>query len=382
MKHATLNNINIPTVNIDECYNLTKIYLELQKPVFIHGPIGLGKSSLVQQLGCELFRNVIDLRLSQLDVTDLRGIPFYNTDTKQMNWSLPSFLPTDVNDNSILFLDEFNCANSAIQTAAYQLILDRKIGDYELPKGVSIIAAGNRDKDYGIIFKIAAPLLNRFMHLHVDYDINIWLKWAKENKIHESVITYLTNHPNDLSLKEWQSHLKAFPTPRSWEVVSQIVTLAEKQNNTEYLLTLISGAVGIEVGQKFINSYKTAVVIDWANIVAFNCKTSIDKDLLIANCSLSKTNAPLSEFLDHIDNCINHILALKTTLTINKWWQAVDSSFSFYQTILQRKSQASGKPLATDILHAFVTKISKEHKIKIDFSKVPTINQFLEKHLN
>ena len=134
--------------------------LKKQRPVMLWGAPGIGKSDVIQLIGDEEGRSVIDLRLLLMEPTDLRGIPFYNKEKNCMDWAPPVDLPTDPKDTSILFLDEINAAPPAVQAAAYQLILNRRIGNYVLPKGVSIVAAGNRETDRGVTYRMPSPLAN------------------------------------------------------------------------------------------------------------------------------------------------------------------------------------------------------------------------------
>ena len=125
--------------------------IKAKQPVMLHGSPGVGKSQVVKQVADKLGIEMIDLRLSQLDPVDLRGVPSVDkikvgkTEVGKTNWNVPSFLPTE--GNGILFLDEINSAAQATQAAAYQLVLDRKLGDYELPSGWAMVAAGNRSTD-------------------------------------------------------------------------------------------------------------------------------------------------------------------------------------------------------------------------------------------
>ena len=128
--------------------------IDQKLPVFIWGAPGIGKSSIVKQIAKQRELEFIDLRLSLLDPTDLKGIPFFNSETKEGIWAKPSFLPSKQDSKGILFLDEINTAPPAVQASAYQLILDRKVGEYELPEGWSIVAAGNRENDRGVVYKM------------------------------------------------------------------------------------------------------------------------------------------------------------------------------------------------------------------------------------
>jgi len=118
--------------------------IKLQRPCMVWGAPGIGKSDVVKQIGEESSREVIDIRLPLWEPTDIKGIPFYNSKSNLMEWAPPIELPSDPKSTAILFLDEINAAPPAVQAAAYQLILNRQVGAYKLPDGVSIVAAGNR----------------------------------------------------------------------------------------------------------------------------------------------------------------------------------------------------------------------------------------------
>ena len=198
--------------------NITKVVNKLivQKlPVFIWGAPGIGKSSIVRSIAKEQGLEFLDLRLSLLDPTDLKGIPFFNSDTNEGVWAKPSFLPSNTSPKGILFLDEINTAPPAVQASAYQLILDRKEGEYELPDGWSIVAAGNRETDRGVVYKMPPPLANRFVHFEMGVDFDDWKTWAYSVKIEASIIAYLAYDKSMLFTFDATSNEKSFATPRS-----------------------------------------------------------------------------------------------------------------------------------------------------------------------
>lgn len=218
-------------------------------PIFLWGPPGIGKSSIVAQIAKEEEIECIDLRLSLLDPTDLRGIPFFNTNDNSAVWAPASFLPDGSKEKGILFLDELNTAAPMVQASAYQLILDRKIGEYTLPEGWSIVAAGNRESDKGVVFRMAAPLANRFVHLEMEVDANEWKKWAIKANIDSSIIAFISYRPDALFAFNTQKDEKAFATPRTWEYVNEI--LASKPDE-DLLLTMIKGSIGEELAASFL----------------------------------------------------------------------------------------------------------------------------------
>lgn len=231
-----------------------KALIEEKIPVFIWGNPGVGKSSIVKQIAQENKMEFIDLRLSLLDPTDLRGIPFFESETKSAVWAKPEFLPnTNSKEYGILFLDEINSAPPTIQAAAYQLILDRKIGEYTLPKNFSIVAAGNYETDRGVTYRMPTPLANRFVHLDFDLDFDEWKHWAYSSSIDNRVISFLSYKPQNLFTFDAKSNKKSFATPRSWSFVNDILN---SKIEFSLLKDVIAGAVGIESADEFLNFCK------------------------------------------------------------------------------------------------------------------------------
>jgi len=175
---------------------------------------------------------------------------FLNADAGKMVWAPPAELPTDPESTAIIFLDELNSAPPGVQAAAYQLVLNRRVGTYELPKGVDIVAAGNRDGDKGVTFRMPSPLANRFIHLEAKVDFDDYQEWATANKIHPDVVGYVSFAKQDLYDFDPKSPSKAFATPRSWSFVSDLLNDDDVDNET--LHNLIAGAIGDGLGVKFM----------------------------------------------------------------------------------------------------------------------------------
>ena len=222
----------------------------INRPLFLWGPPGIGKSDIIKQIAEDTGREVVDVRLSLWEPTDIKGIPFFNPKTSKMEWAPPIELPEDPNSTAILFLDELTSAAPATQAAAYQLVLNRRIGTYKLPDGVSIVAAGNRDSDKGVTYRMPSPLANRFMHLELKSNHADWEQWAIKNQIHEQVIGYLAYSKQDLYDFDPRSATRAFATPRSWTYVSDL--LKDKQTSESTLTDLIAGSVGDGIVGKFM----------------------------------------------------------------------------------------------------------------------------------
>ncbi len=186
-------------------------------PVMLWGPPGVGKSQIILQIGERHDLPVIDIRLSQMEPSDLRGIPFKLND--KVEWAVPSMLPDAKlhGEAGILFLDEINSAAPSVSAAAYQLILDRRLGNYQVPQGWAIFAAGNRQGDRGVTYAMPAPLANRFSHYQIDLNLDDWVVWAYRNGIDERIIGFLRFRPELLFDFDPAHNPVAFPSPRSWE---------------------------------------------------------------------------------------------------------------------------------------------------------------------
>jgi len=230
--------------------------IKKRRPVFLWGPPGIGKSDIVKQIGEDAGREVIDVRLALWEPTDIKGIPYYNADQGKMVWAPPAELPTDPESTAIIFLDELNSAPPAVQAAAYQLILNRRVGTYELPKGVDVVAAGNREGDRGVTYRMPAPLANRFIHLEAKVDFDDFQEWAVMNAVHPEVLGYVGFAKQDLYDFDPKSPSKAFATPRSWVFVSDL--LKEEDCDSDTLHNLVAGAVGDGLAVKFMAHRKIA----------------------------------------------------------------------------------------------------------------------------
>ncbi len=234
-----------------------------KRPLFLWGPPGIGKSELVENIATEMNGYMIDLRLAQMEPTDLRGIPFYNKDLNKMDWAAPVDLPDEELASQypivILFLDEMNSAAPSVQAAAYQLTLNRRIGKYRLPDNVVIVAAGNRDSDKGVTYRMPTPLANRFIHQEMKVDFNSWQEWAVLNRIHKDVVGYLSFAKGDLYDFDAKSASRSFATPRSWTFVSQLL---DDEEDDDTLMNLIAGTVGEGLAMKFMAHRKVVAVVE------------------------------------------------------------------------------------------------------------------------
>ena len=233
---------------------------KVKRPIFLWGPPGIGKSELVEGITEDLGGIMYDLRLGQMEPTDIRGIPYFNKENGKMDWAPPIDLPDAETAAQypvvVLFLDEMNSAPASVQSAAYQLILNRRIGKYVLPDNVVIVAAGNRESDKGVTFRMPTPLANRFLHQEMKVDFASWQEWAVQHNEHKDVVGYLSFAKQDLYDFDAKSSSRAFATPRSWHFVSQL--LEDESLDDDTAMNLIAGTVGEGLAVKFMAHRKIA----------------------------------------------------------------------------------------------------------------------------
>ena len=223
--------------------------------VFLWGAPGVGKSDLIRAVAADGDYELRDVRLSLMDPIDLKGFPTIDMVKKQMHWLPANFLPKKGKgkQKGILFLDEMNAAPQSVQAAAYQLVLDRKLGDYELPDGWGIVAAGNRAGDRAVVHTMPSALANRFVHIDYDVSNDDWNVWAMESDVHVDIRSYMRAFPGNLHNHDTASNLRAFPTPRSWSFVNRIY---RKGYSADSEYELIKGTIGEGAAAGFLAHVK------------------------------------------------------------------------------------------------------------------------------
>jgi hypothetical protein len=327
------------------------------RSIFLWGPPGVSKSAVSQQFATKNKVAFIDIRLSQMDPTDLRGIPYpiNENNVSGVRWSAPLALPRDLDISTVLEtkfaetqtmkfslvnpkgsngihyvqepifeiksltpnttaeliesgpdyctvalyatdndgvvsknlsagavrvnvtgkakavvgLEEFNSAPPSVQAAAYQLILDKRLGEYIVPEGCYLMAMGNRDTDRGVTFKMGSAISNRFVHIEMEHSFIDWQNWAVANYVHPHVVGFLSAFTEKLFQFDPASASRGFPTPRSWEFVSDILNSNEFKGKDDFgiLQGLVTGAIGDAVGMEFIAFREIAVDLPDADLI-------------------------------------------------------------------------------------------------------------------
>lgn len=259
------NVYNIPSVTAGNVIEqLTELYCTAYEAgmipaipsVCLWGPMGVGKSTAVQTIAGRLSEQtgqtvtVTDIRLLNFSPVDLRGIPAADARREFTVWLKPKIFDLDEDKLQILFLDEISSAPQSMQAAAYQIALDRRIGEFRLPENCIVICAGNRTTDRSVAFRMPKALANRLMHFGVNADFDSWYVWAVQNGVDARVIGYLSFDNSRLCVDAGVDEL-AFPTPRSWEFVSRLLKTTGK--GPDELHELLAGCVGVSTALEFEN---------------------------------------------------------------------------------------------------------------------------------
>lgn len=375
--------------------------------MFVWGPPGISKSATAKQVANRMGRAFIDVRLSQIDPTDLRGIPYPTADGEGVRWSAPIVLPRNLDvekvieieavstkvhftnlrgankiyyvtdpkisakalnkdhtvkiteegpdsfyvtlfDKSgaevagklqytvtgdakaILGLEEFNSAPPSVQAAAYQLVLDRALGEYEVPDGVVIIGMGNRDQDKGVTFKMPTPIMNRFVHLEMRPDFDDWQKWALDSMVNPEVVGYLSAFKNELFDFEPGSAARGFPTPRSWTFVSDILN-AEDDMPEMVAMGLFTGAVGDASGLKFLEFRKIAQDLPHAEHILNGSLKKMPKKVDVS-LAYALTTTLCYELKERHAKVLRLGAAWQSSADRKRWLQEADNVLEFMMT--------------------------------------------------
>ena len=334
---------------------------KVKRPLFIWGPPGIGKSEVVADVTKELGGHMIDLRMAQMEPTDIRGIPYFNKDLNKMDWAAPVDLPDAELASKypivVLFLDEMNSASPAVQAAGYQLILNRRVGKYVLPDNVVIVAAGNRDSDKGVTYRMPMPLANRFLHLEMRADFTSWQTWAVNKGIHKDVVGYLSFAKQDLNEFDSKSSSRAFATPRSWCFVSDLLN-DDDDTDPDTILNLISGAVGDGLAIKFAAHRKfSGKMPNPMDILSGKVKDLAVKEI---SAMYALTIAMCYELKDAIEN---------RKISSKDFHVMADNFFNYIMDNFETELVVLGAKIAL-----------KTYKLPIEPSQLKNFNQFHKKY--
>ncbi len=284
---------------------------EQRVPTFLWGAPGIGKSSIVKQIAKEKGIGFIDLRLALMDPTDLKGIPFYDKESHSALWAPPAFLPRE--GEGILFLDELNSAAPSVQASAYQLILDRAVGEYRLPDGWAIVAAGNREGDRGVTYRMPAPLANRFVHFEMEVSVDDWRDWAYIKELDNRIIAYISSKHEHLFTFDAKSESKSFATPRSWEYVDSIL---QSEVSASSILEVLSGALGREVAVSFLSFIKVMDRLPDIDAILEGSSQEYSEEIDVLYALASALVSGVLQKREKLDNVLAYTLELKSEFAV------------------------------------------------------------------
>ena len=312
------------------------LLVEARQPAIVWGPPGCAKSQIARQVAADAGREYIDVRALLLDPVDLRGIPWRDGHDRT-RWAPPAFLPpSDADGRWLVNLEELPSAVPMVQAALYQLVLDRRCGEYELPDGAALIACGNRETDRGVVHRMPTPLASRFVHLEIRVDAPDWCAWGAGNGIAPEVLFFVQMRPELLHDFDPRSAEKAFPCPRTWEFVSNIV---HRRNGLDPAAerALFRGAVGEAAAVEFcaflkvwrdlphpravIDDPENAPVPDNASALIALCgslyRMADDVNLGAIVAYATRLRREVGEFL--VGSCIRREPALQHTEAFIRW---------------------------------------------------------------
>ena len=229
-------------------------------PLMVWGAPGVGKSSIIRKAADDRGIGFIDVRLAQREPVDIRGLPVPGPDG--VKWLVSSDWPRDPKSRGIILFDELTAADRSLQVAAYEFILDRRLGElYRVPDGWYICAAGNRTEDRAVAATMSSALANRFMHVELGGDVESWVAWAQKNDIRPCVTAFLRFRPEMLFRQDGENLERGWPSPRSWERVSRMLDVTEGEDEG-LQRSVVHGIVGDRAGVEFMEFRKLSEQFD------------------------------------------------------------------------------------------------------------------------
>ena len=290
LKELLLDNLNALWENDSVLHTKHATAAALIPPIMVWGAPGVGKSTAVRELTKELGIGFIDVRLAQREPVDMRGLPVPDEAENSVKWLVSGEWPRDPASRGVIMFDELTAADKTLQVAAYEFILDRRLGNlYKVPDTWYIMAAGNRIEDRAVSCAMSSALANRFLHVEVTAEAHSFLEWAKENNLHPAVTGFIQFRPELLFSQTDENLQRGWPSPRSWERVSTMLKIAEKNKRKSSLKYTIPGLIGQGAATEFMAFYKNVHYMS----------DTVD----IAECLESGRTIPLPQKADLLHAC-------------------------------------------------------------------------------
>lgn len=354
----------VRTVKFNDAKDIVSYYFRRGIPPMISGAPGIGKSDMIKQIGRELGRPVIDVRLLLMTETDIRGIPYFDANDGTMKWARPDFMPEENSPlaNAIIFFDEITQASPSVQASALQIILDRRIGSHELPVNCVMAAAGNRQADKTGSKAMIKALANRFNHLNLKPDFPSWRTWAMANNCHPDVVGFLSRHEDKFNMFDPQSPENAFATPRTW---MQVSTILQGEDMPVHLLTdMISGAVGEGAAIEFEAMRKYSTKLPHPDEILGGKYDQLPDDCRTVDCQYNVVTSCISRL-----NSINSQDVGKE-IKIEDWYSLADNFMKF----------VNGGNITPEIATMGIRVGIKQLKLPFRPDRVPEFKEFFAKN--
>jgi len=299
------NPMNIPPVSIAAAKAaLIEQYADpvlRRRASMLWGTRGVGKSSIVRQVADHFKIPLVDLRLTTIEPVDIRGAIYADDTLAKTVWFPPEFLPTPDQRDGILFLDELTAADQRLQISAYSLILDRRVGNYRLPDGWQVIAAGNASFHGAVSHDMGTALADRMFHFNVQTVISAFLDHAVAMNFAPEVMAYLKIRPDKLDDTQAQvsaDHLIG-ASPRGWEDISNVLQSSLSEQGKR---VFVQGRIGAANAAEFFG-------------VLREIKAGADVMRLLAALPGADTAALLPTSLDALYGMIYGLLAASVDAT-------------------------------------------------------------------
>lgn len=247
----------------DQLFPLIRATLDAGISVLLLGAPGIGKSTLAADLAKNMKKTLIDIRLAQKDPAELGGVYFPNRETQTLELFPPDWVKRACSEPCLVFLDEFNAAVTKLhQAAAYQIVLEKRIGEFQFHPETVVLAAGNREEDHAIVTPLSSALCNRFAHFEMRPDVATWLRWAANNGIQEKIMAFIQTYGENVLFAPSDEH--SFPTPRSWAMASRVMDRVQEED----LKSAVASCVGLAMADRFCKYLEIYRKVNAAGIIA------------------------------------------------------------------------------------------------------------------
>ena len=255
-----------------QLFPLIQATLEAGISVLLLGPPGVGKSSMATDLARVMERKLIDIRLAQKDPAELGGVYFPNRETQTLELFPPEWVKCACSEPCLVFLDEFNAAVTKLhQAAAYQIVLERRIGEFRFHPDTIVLAAGNREEDNAIVTPLSSALCNRFAHFEMRPDTEAWLEWAAGHGINDNIMAFIRAFGDEVLFDI--SDARSYPTPRSWAMASRVMATAHPLD----LKRAVAACIGMPMADRFCKYMEIYRKVDAAGIIRGDARIDFTK---------------------------------------------------------------------------------------------------------